>query len=210
MTNPCTFYIVRHGETEGNKQGILQGHNDTPLTEEGIRQAAERSATFKDIKFADAFSSDLFRTQHTAEIVLAERQLAVKTTQLLRERSHGIYDGQKYEVYNQELKELLEAREALSEEERFRHKIRDDIESDEEIMTRFLTFVRQTAVAYPHQNVLVVTHGGMIKTLLIHLGYVKAAQLHHGSISNLSYLVMNSDGVEFEVVRTEGISFTQN
>ena len=51
MNNYTTFYIVRHGETEYNIQGIAQGHLDSPLTQKGINDARELGNKFKDIEF---------------------------------------------------------------------------------------------------------------------------------------------------------------
>lgn len=204
-TPPCRFYIVRHGETEWNQQGRLQGQQDSPLTEAGIRQAVERSQTFRDIEFADAFSSDLFRTQRTAELLTADRQLAIKTTQLLRERSFGTFEGATYAVWQTELQKSLEEREALSEEGKFQHKHAPDIESDEEISTRMLTFIRQTAVAYPDQNVLVVAHGGIMRATLNKLAFTLPSFPKVGHVQNLGYFVLQSDGVEFNLLKYEGL-----
>lgn len=201
----CTFYIIRHGETEWNTQGRMQGHMDSPLTEEGIRQAYARSQSLKDVDFVDAFSSDLFRAQRTAEILAADHNLVVKTNQLLRERCFGSYEGETVQKYQEELRELLEARESLTEEEQFKYKLKEDIESDEEVVTRMLTFLRETAVAYPGKNVLVVAHGGIMRILLVHLGLV-FAQKGYGVVDNLGYFKLESDGSDFTVVETVGIN----
>ena len=205
MSNICRFYIVRHGQTEWNNARIIQGQLDSPLTEEGIRQAAERSKTFKDIEFADAFASDLFRAHKTAEIIAADHTLAVKTNQLLRERSFGSFDGKHADVFYQELRELLEHRESLSEDKKFAYKLRDDIESDQEVCERMITFLRETAVAYPDKNVLVVAHGGIMRALLFKLGFGTYEELGVDAIDNLGYVVVESDGVDFFVKETQGI-----
>ena len=54
-----TYYIVRHGETIGNTQKIIQGHSDTELTEKGIAQAHAIRDELSHINFAAAYSSDL-------------------------------------------------------------------------------------------------------------------------------------------------------
>lgn len=204
-TPPCHFYIVRHGETEWNQQGRLQGQQDSPLTENGIRQAAERSVTFQNIEFADAFSSDLFRAQRTAEIVVAERQITIKTTQLLRERAFGQFEGIKYEEWQSQLQQSLEERESLTEEGKFYHKHAPDIESDEETSTRMLTFIRQTAIAYPGQKVLVVAHGGIMRATLAKLAFTIPQIPKVATIQNVGYFILASDGVEFELIEHEGL-----
>lgn len=82
----CTFYIVRHGETLWNVKGLLQGIKDSALTPTGEKQARELAAELESVNFDVIFSSDLLRARRTAEIIALERKLAVKTSQLLRER----------------------------------------------------------------------------------------------------------------------------
>ncbi len=206
MNTYCTFYIVRHGETEWNVAGKLQGHHDSPLTEAGIRQAMERSQTFQDLHFADAFSSDIFRAQRTAEIITADHQLVIKTSQLLRERRLGKYEGWEYQQFQDELRETLEKREALSEEEQFAHHLAPEIESDAEIAERMIQFLRETAVAYPGKKVLVVSHGGIIKATLQKIGALGNSHPSAARIQNLGYAVIDSDGVDFFVKELNGIS----
>ena len=59
---PCAIiYIIRHGETDENKQGILQGQLDTVLNVNGLRQAQQVAEALQSIQFDVAFSSDLER-----------------------------------------------------------------------------------------------------------------------------------------------------
>lgn len=55
------IYVVRHGETDENKQGVMQGHLDTRLNDTGIKQAHLAGQALKDIQFDIAFTSDLER-----------------------------------------------------------------------------------------------------------------------------------------------------
>lgn len=89
----ATFYIVRHGETEWNAQGLMQGHLDSPLTSTGEEQARELAQTLLAIHFDHVFSSDLLRARRTAELLVIDRKFALNTTQLLRERTFGKYEG---------------------------------------------------------------------------------------------------------------------
>ncbi len=203
---PCIFYLMRHGESEGNVNHILQGqNNDSQLTDNGILQAQQRAKQLSHVKFDLAFSSDLIRAHKTAQIVASEHQLAVKTSRLLREMTFGRYDGKKVDEFFAELRDLLDEHYQLSPELRFKHKVKPDIESDEEMMARLITFLRQTALAYPGKTALVVSHGAIIRTLLIHLGWGSYEELAHGAIKNTGYMVLQSVGVEFKVLETVGI-----
>ena len=68
------LYLVRHGQTELNVQNILQGWQDSPLTERGCEQALATRAAFEDrgVTFDHAYSSSLGRAQRTAELIVGE------------------------------------------------------------------------------------------------------------------------------------------
>ena len=75
--NLCTLYLVRHGETEWNKTGIVMGQLDSPLTEAGLGQAKTTAQELKGVNFDAIFSSDLHRAHKTAEIIKLERELVI-------------------------------------------------------------------------------------------------------------------------------------
>ena len=90
----CQIYLIRHGETDWNAKGLLQGQSDIPLNKEGEKQTIEAAKKhFKKIKFAAIFSSDLVRAKRTAEIIALEKKMAVETSVLLRERDFGPFEG---------------------------------------------------------------------------------------------------------------------
>ena len=161
----CIFYIVRHGETEWNKKHILQGQKDSLLTFEGINQAKKIAIMFKKIKFDQIFSSDLIRCRWTAEIIALEHKIIVKTNKLLRELRFGRFEGKKYQEFRDELKEQIELREKLSKNERFCFRLADSVETEEEAMGSFITFLRELALVYPSKKILIVTHGGIVRSL---------------------------------------------
>src|SRR3989339_1397072 len=94
--NYCHLYLVRHGETEWNVQKIIQGHKDIPLNQKGEKQARRLAKKLVKIKFGVVFSSDLLRAKRTAEIVVLEKKIAVKTTKTLRERHFGRFEGKSW------------------------------------------------------------------------------------------------------------------
>ena len=64
------IYLIRHGETEWNSQGRIQGHTDIGLSEIGRSQAVSTAKRLENIKFDAAYSSDLTRTKDTAKVIL--------------------------------------------------------------------------------------------------------------------------------------------
>lgn len=200
--NYCTFYIVRHGETEWNVERRMQGHGDSPLTQNGINQAHQTGQKLAKINFDAVFSSDLARASKTAAIIALDRKLAVNTTKLLRECCLGALEGRLVE----EVRDILEIKSNILEEEKSRHRFVPDAESDEEIVRRFITFLREVAVSYANKTVLVVSHSQIIRALLIHLGFGTYTTLPPGAISNAGFVKLRSDGLDFFIDETEGVT----
>ena len=209
MSKPksCIVYIVRHGETEWNIKRLLQGHSDSPLTKLGKQQAKELRKKLQNINFDAVFSSDAPRAQRTAQIIMLERKLAIVTTELLREKNYGEHEGKSIEIYHQELKKHLEEYENLSDAQKWTYKF-PSIETDEEAVGRIITYIREISVAYSGQTVLLVSHGTVMRLLLIHLGFANYKQLARTpiSITNGSYIKLECDGVEFKILETSGIN----
>ncbi|QWT17299.1 histidine phosphatase family protein [Collinsella sp. zg1085] len=92
------LYLMRHGETEFNLKGIVQGHCDSPLTLKGVEQAKQAARFFQNNNFALSrfVSSPLGRAQSTMRIMLHElgyHQQSCEIYDELIERSYGIFDG---------------------------------------------------------------------------------------------------------------------
>ena len=73
------IYLVRHGETDWNQAGRLQGQTDIDLDAQGFAQAAEAAERLKEVPFEIAFCSPLIRARHTAETIVGERKIRRKT-----------------------------------------------------------------------------------------------------------------------------------
>ena len=201
----CVMYIVRHGETEWNVKQIMMGHQDSPLTANGIAQAHKLKKDFKNIKFDAVFSSDLSRAKTTAAIIILEKNLAVKTTALLRERALGAFEGALAKDYMAALKETLDKKEVLSDEDQFNNKTGTGDESEAEATARFVTHLREIAAAYVGKKVLVVSHGGCIRMFLMHLGFATRQELV-GAVANTAYVKVLADGIDFFIEETVGIN----
>lgn len=200
--NYSTIYIARHGLTDWNLAKKMQGHADTELNDIGVQQAYELRRILGRIYFAAVYSSDLIRAKRTAEIVALERNLMVETTHLLRERSFGDWEG----INIEDLKKFDEIFDALSDEEKFVHKHHPTIESDADIVSRFITFIREVAVRHSGENILVITHGSIMRSFLIHIGWGTYQTFGHDkNINNTSYIKLKTDGIDFFVEETFGV-----
>lgn len=198
-SNLATIYIVRHGETEWNSKKLIQGQSDSPLTKTGVKQAKELSKKLNKIKFDLVFSSDLLRAKRTAEIIVAEQKLEIATSKLLRERRFGKLEGKPVKT----LRAFDELFAKLKHEEIYSYKSSPDVESDEEIVTRLINFLREAVIVNAGKKILVVTHGGVMRAFLIKLGI--SDYKDPVWIDNTGYIKLETDGVDFYVKGVEGI-----
>jgi broad specificity phosphatase PhoE len=138
-----TLLLVRHGETDWNAEGRLQGHTDRPLSDYGRRQARELAGELEDEELAAIYSSDLARARETAEIVGERLGLPVVLDPDLREKDWGTWEG-------------LNAVE--------RDRVEFVGESTEAHQERILQALRRISERHPSDGrVLVVTHGGSMR-----------------------------------------------
>ena len=168
LAAPTEFYIIRHGQSEGNLAKILQGRGEYPLSAAGRLQAAARGRYFRD-KFSAGqpekallFSSPQGRAKETAELIAEETKLdAPLYTDLLIEMQLGIWSGK---VWNDVMTDPLW--------NDFRSRSWDAIpeaESSFALFNRALNawdFLQNAAAATSAKKVIVVTHGGFIQWLL--------------------------------------------
>ncbi|KGF73759.1 phosphoglycerate mutase [Neosynechococcus sphagnicola sy1] len=92
---PLRLLLVRHGETEWNRQTRFQGQIDVPLNDNGRVQAQQAAEFLKVIPLEAAFSSPMLRPKETAEIILQHHPaLSLQLRDGLREISHGLWEGQ--------------------------------------------------------------------------------------------------------------------
>lgn len=93
------IYVIRHGETDANKNGMLQGRIDEPLNDYGVKLAKITGENMKGIKFDVCFSSPLNRALNTAKIVLEEsdnKDCEIITDERLIEINMGEYEGKRF------------------------------------------------------------------------------------------------------------------
>lgn len=138
-----TLLLVRHGETDWNADGRLQGHTDRPLNEYGRRQAQQLAEELDGEELEAIYSSDLARARETAEIVGQRLGLPTVLDPDLREKDWGTWEG-------------------LTAVERDRVEFVG--ESTEAHQERMLRALRRISQRHPGGGrVLVVTHGGSMR-----------------------------------------------
>ncbi|MGE5665914.1 MAG: histidine phosphatase family protein [Betaproteobacteria bacterium] len=93
---PARLVLIRHGETEWNAAGRLQGAIDVPLSQLGLWQAQRVAERLREEPFAAVVASDLARARQTAEPLADALGLPVQPEPRLRERAYGIFEGERY------------------------------------------------------------------------------------------------------------------
>ena len=193
------FIIVRHGKTDFNRLNKYQGQYDSSLEELGIRQA-EITTEFvaKNYKLDAIYSSDLSRAVKTAEPFAKAFGLEINTTTALRELDVGNWTLQLVsEVEKNDPENMRAYRECIGT---FRF---PGGESFEEARDRAIKKIDEIAKDHDGQTVLLVSHGGTIRTVIAHwLGYPMAELDSVRSVKNTSLTVAEyTDGkVEFKLL----------
>lgn len=153
--------LVRHGQTDWNAARLVQGQSDeSRLTERGEEEAREVARSLAGRHFDHVVSSDLERALATASIIAEELALAVVDSPLLRERSFGVLEG-------------LPSTHLVSDATGIVGNTMTDPdarpmggESFRDVVQRADTFIEFVDCSWPGSQLLVVTHGGMIRALL--------------------------------------------
>ena len=154
------LYIVRHGKTDWNELKLLQGKTDIELNEEGKKQAKELSKIIDLDKIDVCISSPLKRTKETA-LLITENKIPIIYDDLLLERGFGNYEGKpiKFELIEKQWDYKLNYQE-------------ENVESIQECLERSKKFLEKINKTYQNANILIVSHGSLIKTLHFNLiGY---------------------------------------
>lgn len=86
------LFLVRHGQTAANQQGVFCGMTDLPLTETGVTQVRQVAQWLADVPFTQAVSSQLLRARHSAEIVLGQRELTARPDAGFNEMNFGAWE----------------------------------------------------------------------------------------------------------------------
>ena len=151
------LYFIRHGQTVNNQQGILTGHDDVMLTENGLQQARDARAKLEGIKFDAVFSSDLTRAIDTQKIMLPD--CTAVTTPLLREYDLGALVGKTFDenvlVYGECVRESFR----VGNYKEFGGECFDDVKLR---LEKFL----ENVIDKDYQNVAVFAHSGLCKAML--------------------------------------------
>ncbi len=189
------LWLVRHGETNSNRQRIFQGQIDSPLNERGVEQARATGRFLADIPFERVHASDLQRAAITAQLIVAGRALEVRHDPDLREMHYGVLQGTVIDDAAQVLAPF-----GLSDawtSGRFHDELMSlpGGESATDVRQRACRFLQQIDAdvqSSASEHILIVSHGGTLRVLLtvlleLPLAARRAFDFGNCGVSHLSY-----------------------
>lgn len=173
---PAKIYLIRHGETDYNRQRRMQGWLDIPLNDSGHSQARATALALTNHKIHAIYSSDLKRAHQTAKPIAENHKLEITLTPHLRERDMGIFSGWAWETERDEEKDALWPG--------FEH-ARDHNELDwdahrgetlRQFSARIDTMLKHIQNHHAGEHVALVTHGGTINRIFEDLDIKKTIE----------------------------------
>ncbi len=194
VPRPLRVFIVRHGETEWNAAGRMQGRSDVPLSERGVLQSAAVAKRLSGEPVSAVYSSRLSRARATAEAIAEPHGLRVLETDLLTETDLGGWEGMTDA-------ELLAKGEGAALARYRANPVRyrpPGAESLEQVAERMTTAMHDIARRHAGETVVVVGHGGSLRVLFcLALGVAAipsmlAFRLDNGSVSLVEHTPQRS------------------
>lgn len=156
------IYLTRHGQTEWNIRKILQGKNDSPLTEKGIADLYEIREKIKDIDFLEIYSSPLKRAVETAKILNVHNKEIILDPDL-EEMGYGPWEGapraRLYEEYGENFDNYFNRPEL--------YKPVPGGESFEKLFIRVDRALERLKKSSKEGNILVISHGVVIRMIYL-------------------------------------------
>ena len=191
------IYLIRHGETDWNQAGLLQGQTDIALNVQGLEQAREAAERLKEGPFEIAFCSPLIRAKRTAETIIGDRKITLTTDERLRELNFGPWEGVDIRTIKDAASQPFTNPGSYIPPE--------GAESFAQLYKRSGEFVDQVLLPLEstYETVLVVAHGGVNRSILnpvlnipvddfwrMHMGNCATAILDctDGKLSMLEYM----------------------
>lgn len=147
------LYIVRHGQTDGNVNKIMDGVRDIDLNENGIEQAKTTRDTLKNIDFDLVICSPLSRTKHTMEIININHTEVIFDCRI-KERDCGEFTGKSFDSLDRNLYWNY-----------FDKTCYEKAESMEHLFNRVYLFLDEIKEKYKDKTILLVTHEGITKVI---------------------------------------------
>lgn len=197
-----TLHFIRHGQTNWNLEKRIQGQTDSVLTNTGLEQAQKVAEDLKHIPFKAAYSSSSVRAKDTAQAILKHHKLDLTLRDDMREILLGDWEGRLYKDV------------AVEDQDNHRHFAEDPSQFDMpgaetfyQVQDRALNVVKHLVENHPNQDVLLVSHGLWIKTVMAHFEQRPMQDLWQPpSMSNCCHSIIEFDPDDAKIVKYANLS----
>lgn len=187
------IYLLRHGQTDKNKAGILQGTIDTVLNEEGKKQALSAKADIENICFKTVYSSPLKRAFETAVLATGLSENRIVVDERLKEMSFGDMEGKVIEDKDSNMAKFFNSPEEYVAEK--------GAESFESMLVRAKNFLDEITSEYSdNDNVLIVSHGAFIHGLIMVMKDTRLCDFWKSNVPNCAVTVFSYEDGEYKVI----------
>jgi probable phosphoglycerate mutase len=151
------LYLVRHGQTQANKNGIITGQNNSQLTPRGKKQALSLAEKLKKTTLDRIYCSDLDRARQTAQIIKDKLSLNIQLTAVkeLRELDYGVNSGKKKKEVRKHCRKYKQDIDYVFPEG----------ESFQQLQNRVVRYIEELKQEKDCQRILLVSHAGVIRAV---------------------------------------------
>ncbi len=210
MIQQTTFYVARHGQTEFNLKGIIGGILEpNELSPKGEEQAGILGEKLQHIPFDKIYSSKLSRAKKTAEIIATKRNLLVEYDKMLNERNWGSLQGISFSDAQKKYPEAFIVESKIEGKEALKFKYVSDMESLEDTVKRFRSFLNKVIKRNAGKTILIVCHFDIMIGFLFSLGYGTYQDLMNASFDHTGYYELLHDGGSFMIKDVVGLKLKE-
>lgn len=199
MSDIAQLCVARHGETDWNALGVLQGWLDVPINAVGRRQAAEMAEELATTRFVAVWTSPLIRALETAEIIAGRLGLpAPSSHEGLKERGFG-------EIQGMPKTELAESNPLLLQQILRRNPAAHFAGGEEmdEFADRVLAALADIGAQHGGGGVLVITHGWVMDVIKRHVAHLPRNAILNSKPKNAETLWLQVEGPSIAGLRTD-------
>lgn len=168
------LWLVRHGQTQANVDGLYSGFCETPLTELGIHQAEAVADMLSQVAFSRVLCSERIRAQHTMQMILRQREIPVVTDPRLNEMNFGDWEMR----HHRDL-QRLDAENYAAWCSDWQHVIPKNGEGFQLFSRRVSEFCASLSSFPEEEKMLIVSHQGVLSLLIATLLKMPPASLWH-------------------------------
>lgn len=200
------IYLIRHGQTDWNIQGRIQGSHDIPLNEAGQRQAEQVAKGMDSLRVSRVFSSTLTRAVETAEKIGSRQKAEICSMPQLIEVEFGKWEGMTWE----------EIMEAYPKEYRLWALNPDEVappggETQDQVISRCAHAIKEILrITGGREDVAIVSHGATIAYLISYMMRndpdIESIIVENASITTVNYSPLTEDFMLLEMNDTSHIA----